>query len=207
MDIVHVVYLVAVLILSIMLHEIAHGVAALKFGDTTAKDAGRLTLNPIPHIDPIGSIILPLVSIFLGGFIIGWAKPVPYNPLRFRNVRLGTFCVAIAGVATNLSLAVVAALCARLLFASGYANLVPFLALVVMLNLILAIFNLIPIPPFDGSKIVYSIFNLSYERQQRIEMTIGGFRGFFLIILLFMSGALSFVFNFAYLAASWLLGA
>ena len=189
-----------------MLNEIAHGVAALKFGDTTAKDAGRLTLNPIPHIDPIGSIILPLASIFLGGFIIGWAKPVPYNPLRLRNVRLGTFCVAIAGVATNLLLAVLAALCARLLFGFGYANLVPFLLPVVLLNIILAIFNLIPIPPLDGSKVAYAILNLSFATQQKIERTIGGFTGFFLIILLFMTGTLSFVFRFAYQVASLLLG-
>ncbi|KKR45218.1 MAG: hypothetical protein UT82_C0033G0002 [Parcubacteria group bacterium GW2011_GWB1_40_14] len=196
----------AILILSIILHEIAHGVAALFFGDDTAKRAGRLTLNPLPHIDLLGSIFMPLIGLLLGGFIIAWAKPVPFNPANFkRNPRLGLFSVAIGGVATNFILAVVAALVAKIFLSFGQAELAQLMVPVVLLNIFLGIFNLIPIPPLDGSKVLYAIFNLSNLQQHQIEMKIGGFTGFFIIIMLMMFGVLAPVFNFARLAAQWLL--
>src|SRR3989344_5473120 len=196
----------AILILSIILHEIAHGFAALFFGDDTAKRAGRLTLNPLPHIDPLGSIFMPLLGLLMGGFIIAWAKPVPFNPANFiRNPRLGLFSVAIAGVATNFILAVFAALSARALLSLDQVDLAQLMVPVVFLNIFLGIFNLIPIPPLDGSKVLYSIFNVSNWQQHQIEMRIGGFTGFFIIIMLMMLGVLAPVFNFARLAAQWLL--
>ena len=201
-----IIFVLVILIVSIILHEIAHGVAALFFGDDTAKRAGRLTLNPIPHIDPIGSILLPLMGLLLGGFIFGWAKPVPYNPANFkRNPRLGLFAVAIGGVATNFILAVFAALSVRTLVSFGQVELAELMVPMVILNIFLGIFNLIPIPPMDGSKVLYAIFNVSSWQQQQIEMRIGGFTGFFIIIMLMMFGFFRPVFAFAYSVAQWLL--
>lgn len=199
-------FVLVVVVFSIICHEVAHGAAALKFGDTTARDAGRITLNPIPHIDPVGSILMPLLGILLGGFIIAWAKPVPVNSLRLKPFRLGLFCVAVAGIATNIFLAWFAAMLARIFLALDFAVLAQFLVPVIVLNLILGFFNLLPIPPLDGSKIFFSVFNFSAEQQARIEASFA-FIGFILLMFLFISGTLSFVFQWAYTATSWLLGA
>ena len=148
------------LIPSITFHEFMHGYAAYLLGDPTAKNAGRLTLNPIASIDPFGSIILPLMGFFLGGFIFGYAKPVPYNPMYFKNLRQGEIIVGFAGPAANLSLAFVGAALAWVGFALvggsptlGSAIYVVGYALA-QINLVLMFFNLIPIPPLDGSSIV-----------------------------------------------------
>src|SRR3989304_8550767 len=102
------IFQIAILIVSIIAHEIAHGATAYLFGDPTAKNQGRLTLNPLKHIDIFGSIVLPfLLYITSAGFLIGWAKPVPYNPYNLRNRRLGEFCVSIAGITTNFIIAVI----------------------------------------------------------------------------------------------------
>ncbi len=153
------VFGIAILILSIIVHEVAHGVAANWLGDPTAKYAGRLTLNPIPHLDLIGSIVLPLLTFFSGGFIFGWAKPVPYNPFNLRNQRWGELLVALAGPASNLLLATIFGLVIRLLPLSQ--SFTTIFSLVVLMNLSLAIFNLIPIPPLDGSKILFAFLPLS----------------------------------------------
>lgn len=192
-------FVLVVLVASIICHEIAHGVAALFFGDDTAKRAGRITLNPISHIDPLGSIIMPAIGLFLGGFIIAWAKPVPFNPANFnRNPRLGLFSVAVSGVATNFVIAVIVALLIRVF--GGHENIIfgQLLVQVVFINILLGIFNLIPIPPLDGSKVVYAIFNLSSEQQGKIESVIGGFTGFFILMMLLFLGVLGFVFQGAY---------
>jgi Zn-dependent protease len=144
----------AVLGPSVILHEIAHGWVALAFGDDTAKRAGRLTLNPIAHIDPFGSVILPLLLALTGAAPFGWAKPVPVNPSRLRSPRNQSVLVSLAGPATNIVIAVAAGLAirrlglgtngwpARIVFSFGY------------LNVILAAFNLIPLPPLDGSAVI-----------------------------------------------------
>lgn len=149
-------YLV-VLIFSIVIHEVAHGYAALKYGDTTAKDAGRLTLNPIPHIDLFGSIILP-VFLFLTGspYMVGWAKPVPYNPMHLKNEKTGTRAVAFAGIIANLIIVVVFSLVIRFFGDVLSVSMLNICHLILVVNLVLAIFNLLPVPPLDGSKILAS---------------------------------------------------
>jgi Zn-dependent protease len=149
------------LIPSITFHEFMHGWAAYKLGDPTAKDAGRLTLNPIASIDPFGSIILPLLGFFAGGWIFGYAKPVPYNPMYFKNLRQGEIIVGFAGPSANLALALFGATMAwsaTALAAMGNLQLGEALYTIglalAQLNLVLMFFNLIPIPPLDGSSIV-----------------------------------------------------
>ncbi len=189
---------VPALMIAVILHEVAHGWVAYRMGDPTAKMAGRLTLNPLPHIDPFGTILLPAMFILLGSPIIfGWAKPVPINPLNFRDLRRGTFFTSIAGVVTNLSLAVLFGLTYRILY--GLADtadpfltktviypLLIFSAKSVLINLILALFNIIPIPPLDGSKALMSFLSFKYwELFQRYEIY-----GFFVIAFLLFTGIL-----------------
>lgn len=150
-----------ILLFSIILHEVAHGWTAEKLGDPTAKLAGRITLNPLPHIDLLGTILLPLMLILLkSNFIIGWAKPVPVNFYRLRHQRRDTILVSISGIITNFSIAVLFSLLWRLfhLFHWGNYLLYQVLSSAVFLNLLLALFNLIPLPPLDGSKVLGAIF-------------------------------------------------
>jgi Zn-dependent protease len=164
---INLFFQLAVLIISVMAHEVAHGAAAYAFGDPTAKNQGRLTLNPLKHIDLFGSIILPLL-LFLtnSGFLFGWAKPVPYNPYNLRNRRLGEFCVAIAGILTNFIIAIVFAV---IIHYAGALHLSPptllLLAYIVILNITLGVFNLVPVPPLDGSKILFTLIPYRYEAQ------------------------------------------
>jgi len=159
------------LIFALVLHELGHAAAALYFGDDTAKRMGRLTLNPLAHLDPLGTLLL----LFIG---FGWAKPVPINPLKFRNYRLGLFVVSIAGIVVNLILAVLAMFALKALYTydprtvvaafRGENSLLGSLALALYyfgsLNLVLAVFNLLPIPPLDGSKILQSLLPLRFHR-------------------------------------------
>ncbi len=143
--------LLCILFFSIILHEVSHGYAAWLLGDPTAKDAGRLTLNPLKHIDPVGTILLPGILLFLHAkFLFGWARPVPYNPAYFRRRRLGTFAVAVAGPAVNIVLATACSAALRVYGAE--TALSPYLVYGAAVNLLLALFNLLPIPPLDGSK-------------------------------------------------------
>lgn len=164
------VFSIIILLLSVIIHEVAHGLAARYFGDTTAQKAGRLTLNPIPHIDPVGTILVPLISMFSQtGIIIGWAKPVPVNPLNFSNLRMGEFLVSAAGVGSNFLLAILAAILYHILnpvlgFNSIFIQLFIFM---VKINLLLGIFNLLPIHPLDGSKILMS--QLPYKLAKEYE--------------------------------------
>lgn len=169
------IFYVVVLIMSVVIHEFAHGYSAYLWGDYTASHLGRLTLNPIKHLDPFGSVILPLILVLTNsGFVIGWAKPVPYNPDNLRNRKWGMFTVAIAGILANILLAVIFGLLIRLapsifgIPAYSYNFLLnhPFYKIttvIVILNLVLAIFNLIPIPPLDGSKIIFSFLPDRYR--------------------------------------------
>jgi len=158
-----VIYFFA-LVAAIILHEISHGVVALFFGDDTARRAGRLTLNPLPHIDPFGSIILPAMGALAGVPVIGWAKPVPVNPNRMRNQRRDMLFVSLAGPASNLLLMSGAAVVARSLYHPSqfggtiYLTQLPLpveIALVfAVVNLFLGLFNLVPIPPLDGAALL-----------------------------------------------------
>ena len=151
------IFIIALLVESIVLHEMAHGYVALLFGDKTAKHQGRLTLNPIPHIDPVWTIIIPIAAYILskGTFIIGGARPVPVNPFNYRRPVLGDICVSVAGVAVNFLIAVMMILLINIvqfIFGGPQAILaVRVLLNVALLNIVLAMFNLIPIPPLDGS--------------------------------------------------------
>lgn len=151
---------IIILLFSVIVHEVMHGLVALKFGDHTAERAGRLTLNPIPHIDLFGTILLPALLIFTGSPILfGWAKPVPVNPLNFSSLRRGELFVAAAGILANFSLAVIAAIIFHILNALPQtfpALLGSLLRFTVLINLVLGIFNLFPIPPLDGSKVLMS---------------------------------------------------
>jgi len=146
---------------AIVFHEVAHGVAAYMLGDTTAKDRGRLSLNPLRHIDPFGTVLLPVILIAMGLPGFGYAKPVPVNPMYFRDRRKGMFLTGIAGPGTNLVLATVAGLASRPVFAvavtteSGVAFWAWFaLYYFANINLVLMFFNLIPLPPLDGSRVL-----------------------------------------------------
>lgn len=151
-----------VLLFSLTVHEAAHAWAAHRCGDSTARALGRMTLNPAAHIDPIGTVVFPLIAIATHVPVIGWAKPVPVNEGRLRQPRRDMMLVAAAGPASNLALAVVAAVLIRLLLppsemafgGGGHALLAGTLARMLEINVLLAIFNLLPIPPLDGSGVV-----------------------------------------------------
>ena len=160
MDAIDIIFYIAILIMSVVIHEVSHGFVAEYFGDKTARFAGRLTLNPLRHLDLFGSIILPLILVISkAGFIIGWAKPVPYNPENLSNRRWGTIAVAFAGIFANLVVALIFGLIIRLAvyFDFTYPPLFFISGLIVFLNLLLALFNLMPFPPLDGSKILFSL--------------------------------------------------
>ena len=197
-DIGSIVLAIPALMIAVILHEVAHGYAAYKMGDPTAKEMGRLTLNPIPHIDPFGTIIFPAILMLVGSPILfGWAKPVPIDPTRFRDLRKGMFIVSIAGILTNFSLAVLFGLTNRLLmklipvvpaemFDTVIKPLLIFTTQSVGINLILGLFNAIPIPPLDGSRALMSFFSYRYwELFYRYEMY-----GFLLITVLLFTGVL-----------------
>jgi Zn-dependent protease len=150
----NVLMVLVVLVPSVILHEVAHGVAALRFGDDTAKQAGRLTLNPIAHIDPFGTVLLPALLAFTTGAAFGYAKPVPVNPGRMRRPRDHGLLVSLAGPATNIVLALVAALVLRSLPPTTSQAAADLVLRFGAINVILAAFNLLPIPPLDGSALV-----------------------------------------------------
>lgn len=155
------IFQLAVLIFSVMIHEISHGYVAEYLGDPTARRAGRLTLNPLKHIDMFGSIILPLILFVTHSpVMLGWAKPVPYDPAYLRNPKTGAGKIALAGPVSNLILAVVFGILLRFLPALGYSadsTLAGFFGYIAFMNVVLAVFNLVPIPPLDGSKVLFAV--------------------------------------------------
>jgi Zn-dependent protease len=154
-----VVFQIVVFLYSVVLHEVSHGFVAYSMGDDTAKNMGRLTLNPIKHLDMFGSVLLPLFLILIshGQFAFGYAKPVPYNPLNLRDKKYGPAKVAFAGPATNLVLALLFGFVYRLLPTSFGVVLPELFSYIIWVNLLLAVFNLIPIPPLDGHWLLFSI--------------------------------------------------
>lgn len=183
-------------VIAVVFHEYAHGFVAKRWGDSTAEDHGRLTLNPIPHLDPVGTLFFPIILMLTGvGFLFGWARPVPIDPRRFRSYRPGLFWVSFAGPLTNFALAILSAFayCAILLWVPKEFYLhEPFLRMAqvsIILNFALGFFNLIPLPPLDGSKMVQSFLSpratLKYEQLARYS--------FFILIALLMTGALKYI--------------
>ena len=154
-----------ILLFAVVIHEVSHGAVASHLGDPTAKESGRLTLNPIKHLDPWGSFIIPLTLFIFshGRAVFGWAKPVPVNPMLLRNPKRDIGLVAFAGPAANLSLAVIFGILLRI-FGVFSLNLplIYFFSAIVYINLLLAVFNLVPIPPLDGSKILFSLAPASW---------------------------------------------
>ena len=193
---------VAVLIISASLHEAAHGYAALWLGDPTAKLAGRLTMNPLRHLDPLGSVLVPAILAMLGSPILfGWAKPVPYNPYNLTNRRWGEALVAVAGPLSNILLAGVFAIAFRIGAMSLSPALATFFGVVVLVNLALAAFNLMPTPPLDGSKILASF--LGQRGRAFLAMP---FAGSILFVLIVAYALWPIIERWVLIAASFALG-
>ncbi|MBN2197645.1 site-2 protease family protein [Candidatus Wolfebacteria bacterium] len=157
-------FLYAIIVLSATFHEYAHGFIAFRLGDSTAKDAGRLTLNPFAHIDLFGTVIIPLFLLFYGGIFIGWAKPVPYNPYNLKDKKYGSLKVGIAGPGANLLIALILGIFLRIALLGFFGQnifsplFLSAVGLIIYINIFLALFNLIPIPPLDGSKVLMDLF-------------------------------------------------
>jgi Zn-dependent protease len=202
MNLVFIFYFI-ILLFSIIIHEVSHGYVAEILGDDTARVMGRLTLNPIVHLDPIGSVILPLFLILMsvithGPLILfGWAKPVPYNPLNLKDPKLGSFYIALAGPLSNILIAVIFGLLLRFNVVDINANLGLLFALIIFLNLMLAIFNLLPIPPLDGSKVLFGILP---DRFYKVEEFFYRYQFIlFFIILMFGASIVMPIVNFLFM--------
>lgn len=189
------IFYVVILIMSVVVHEFAHGYVAYLFGDNTARISGRLTLNPLKHLDLFGSILLPLLLVLSqAGFVIGWARPVPYNPNNFRDKSKGTLSVALSGIVANIFVAILFGLLIRFAPSLGLPaystdpfTLHPFYkitSIIVFTNLVLALFNLVPIPPLDGSKILFSVLPIRFRKVQDFLEQWGMFVLLFFIIFL-----------------------
>lgn len=218
-EIVLVIFYIVILLYSVIIHEVSHGVAALWLGDNTAKYAGRLSANPLKHIDPTMTIFVPLMMLILTNFrfAFGGAKPVPYNPYNLRNQKWGPALVGAAGPVSNISIAILAAIFAKFIslpmamkadiivnfnnwgnisqVISGSLGAIFFELLVIIIfwNVLLAFFNLIPIPPLDGSKLLFSVFPIRIETLAMLEQF-----GFIILIffIIFFSGPLGAFLNF-----------
>lgn len=187
-----IIFTLIILLFSIIIHEVAHGSVSYSLGDNTAKDAGRLTLNPISHLDPVGSIMLPLFLFILNLPIIGWAKPVPINPYNFNDQKWGEVKVSIAGSLANFIIALVFGLI--VMFVSLPQSFLEIASLVIIYNIALGVFNLIPIPPLDGSHILFALLG---ERFNNVKKFLYQYGFFILIFLVFFNG-INWLFSFSY---------
>ncbi len=215
-----ILFMVA-LIFSLSVHESAHAWMSNRFGDDLARLQGRITLNPAAHVDPVGTLLFPAIAFFTGAPLIGWAKPTPVNPLRWRNKRVANFWVSAAGIISNAIIATIAGILMRVLFEANLVGLQlhPFYGLVAFarsdsliaegatkllstfftLNVALAIFNLLPIPPLDGSKILSSILPPSFEPGlEALERF-----GYILLIIAVFTGVLGVIFRIVMPLASY----
>jgi Zn-dependent protease len=194
-----ILYMVA-LVFSLSLHEAGHAWMSNRFGDDLARSQGRISLNPMTHVDPIGTLLFPGLAFFTGAPLLGWARPTPVNPLRWRNKRVANFWVSIAGVIGNLMIAIVAGLTIRILLEAGLLydlqsdiaiGGVKLLHAFFTLNVGLFVFNLLPIPPLDGSKILGSILPPSFESAlESLEQF-----GFILLFIAVFTGVFSAIFR------------
>lgn len=174
-------FIYIIIVASAVFHEYSHAFAARALGDDTAQQMGRLTLNPLKHMELFGTIIIPLASLFLGGTFIGWAKPVPYNPYNLRDKKYGNLKVAIAGPAANICIALLIGIFIRCIYyfnIVSFAGAIEFLYFIVYVNIFLALFNLIPVPPLDGSKVLSDLFPRIHSVFNQI-----GFAGIFIALM------------------------
>ena len=197
MTILILIIIILIFLFSIVFHEVSHGWVAYALGDPTAKYAGRLTLNPLKHLDPIGSILLPgfliLLSLsFGGGIVFGWAKPVPINPYNFRDQKYGEAKVAIAGPLANIVLALIFGLPLRFIPSLGFTSFGTIFFYIVQINVLLAAFNLIPIPPLDGSHILFTFLPEAWQKT-KIFLARYGFIILVFIIFFFFKQLIVFV--------------
>ncbi|MGL4867735.1 MAG: site-2 protease family protein [Cetobacterium sp.] len=177
------IFKIIILLFSLVLHELAHGYTALLCGDKTAKKSGRLSFNPLKHLDPVGALIPILMLLSGSNFIFGWAKPVPVNYFAFKNGRVGEFLVSIAGVVTNYSLMIIGALLIRFKIVEVNDLSIYF----IMINMALGTFNLMPIPPLDGSRVIASLLN----DENRIKIFTIDSYGILIILVLSYFGILN----------------
>jgi len=208
-EVILITFQVVILIMSVVVHEVSHGLMAFYLGDSTAKYAGRLTLNPMKHLDLWGSFVVPFLMIISFGFGFGWAKPVPYNPYNLKDQRKGPAWVAIAGPLSNIIMAIIFGLGARFIPLSytvkmeitkgifDYHNLSVLLSgsfpaiffwvfmMILTINIFLAVFNLIPIPPLDGSKLLFAVIPISEQKKMALEQ----FGFIFLLMFIFLFSA------------------
>ncbi len=153
-----VIFTIIVLIFSAVVHEVSHGFVAEKLGDPTARLAGRLTLNPLKHLDPFGSVLLPILLYFASGgaFVFGWAKPVPYNPFNLKNPEREAALIAAAGPITNITIALILSVLYRTLF-NSMSITGELILVIIQINILLGIFNIVPLPPLDGAKVAVAL--------------------------------------------------
>jgi len=202
MEFIELIIVIIIFLFSVVFHEVAHGWTAYALGDPTAKYAKRLTLNPLKHLDPVGSIILPGILILMsmagaGGIIFGWAKPVPINPYNFKDQKYGSAKVAIAGPLANISLALIFGLILRFLPGIYAIQGIGFIFLyIVQINLLLAVFNLMPVPPLDGSHILFTFLPRS---AQKVKIFLSQYGLFVLIFIIF------FLFDYIIQIVLWLM--
>jgi Zn-dependent protease len=196
-----ILYMVA-LIFSLSVHEMMHAWMSNRFGDDLAYHQGRVSLSPVTHVDPIGTLLFPAIGFFAGGMMFGWARPTPVNPMAWRDKRVANFWVSIAGILGNLAIAIVVGIVIRVLLAAGKLPAAPddstmvavwaLLRVFFQMNIVLAVFNLFPIPPLDGSKILASILPESFAPAlESLEQF-----GWILLIIGLITGVFGVVFRF-----------
>lgn len=193
MDVLSLIFIIIIFLFSVVIHEVAHGAAANALGDPTAKMAGRLSLNPIKHLDPVGSILVPGVLLLMSyvsgmGIIFGWARPVPINPRNLKDQRYGEAKTAIAGPLANIAVAVFFGILLRLMPIGSSSDLAAFymvFSLIVYVNLLLALFNLLPIPPLDGHHVLFTFLPPSATN---FKLFLYRYGMFILLFLIFFGG-------------------
>ncbi len=220
-DIGQFILFMVALVFSLSLHEAAHAWMSSRFGDDLARSQGRISLNPLTHVDPVGTLLFPGLSFFTGLTLLGWARPTPVNPLRWRNKRVANFWVSIAGILSNLLIAIVAGITIRVLFETGVITFnfdlnswmpitpahtedvlaqgaVTLLSGFFTMNVGLAIFNLLPIPPLDGSKVLSSVLPSSFESSIEALEQYGMILLFIAVFTHVLTGIFSFVMPIAF---------